>query len=147
MIFLYPLYICLSLLWDPVEIRLWRWIFPPVSASLSYPPPPGASWLLGVLSGGDQPPRPSPPTTDGALAFSFSFHARLRARCQGYCPLLPMLLYIWFSVAVFCATLYGLSSQGSRYPPALPLSLSCSSLLLLLDFSHPSTVLKTWVVP
>ena len=129
MIFLYPLYICLSLLWDPVEIRLWRWIFPPVLASLLYTPPPlGLMGLLGVLSGGDQPPRPSPATTDGASAFSFSFYARLRARCHDYCPLLPMLLYIWFSVAVFYATLYGLSSQGSRSP------LSSRSHSLILHF-------------
>ena len=84
-----PLYLPLSPL-SPVEIRLWRWIFPPVLASLSYPPPRGLMGLLGVLSGGDQPPRPSPASTDGASATSFSFYARLKARCHDICPLLPM---------------------------------------------------------
>ena len=139
MIFLYPLYICLSLLWDPIEIRLWRRIFPPVSASLSYPPPRGLMGLLGVLSGGDQPPRPSPATTDGASAFSFSFYARLRARCQGFCPFLPMLFIfgsLWQYLTPHCMVVF---SEGlSRSPPCPPFSPSSSLLCLTLAFSSSS---------
>ena len=147
MIFLYPLYICLSLLWDPVEIRLWRWIFPPVLASLVYPPPLGPH---GVIRG---------PQWRGPATSAFPRHHRwciglfflLLCEIEGPVPWLLSTLTDASLYLVLCGSIlrHIVWFVFSRLPlsPVLPLSLSYSSLLLLLNFSHSSAVLKTWVVP
>ena len=80
---MYPLYICPSFLWGSTLRLGLEMDIPPVLASLVSPSPSGPHGVIRGPQWRGQPPRPSPATTVGASAFSFSFYARKGTRSQG----------------------------------------------------------------